>query len=181
MSKSPKIYWDTCVFIALIDMEKRKTSVLDGINACIDRVEAGEATLVTSTITRIEITKTKLDPKKEKRFVGLLSRRNVVERNVDIRVADIAREIRYTYSGENDDPKIKTPDAVHAATAIASEVDSMWTLDGAGDRLRPSDLLSLKSPICGKWNLQIEEPFEAQGTLFRALPSGQEPDADEEE
>ena len=62
--------------------------------------------------------------------------------------------------------KIKTPDATHLATAIIYEAEEFHTLDGGGERQRPSDLLRLNGDVAG-YPLHIRMPVSAPPPLFR--------------
>lgn len=79
--------------------------------------------MVTSSITRAEIFLATLTADEKKKFADVLKRKNVDERSADFKITDRAAELRYGFN-------IKTPDAIHLATAVIARVDELQTMDG---------------------------------------------------
>lgn len=166
-SGRPVIYWDTCVFITWLTEEKSKwpASIWQGIQDVVDLVEAGQAILVTSTLIRTEVFLGKLTLEQKQKFAGLLRRKNVEEVAPHMRITDRASTIREKH-------KIKTPDAIHLATAILYDVDEMHTMDGWHEDGKRDGLLALSGNVAD-YSLRITEPYP-RGTP--PAPSGTPPE-----
>ena len=41
------VYWDSCIFIAVINNEKRPNNEMDGVYDCIDKIEKGQIRMMT--------------------------------------------------------------------------------------------------------------------------------------
>jgi len=167
-------YWDSCAFIAWLDGGKgHPAEVIAGLGEIAKEVTENKANLCTSVITEPEILKGKLTTDQTTRFENLFKRRNVIQINMDSRIAKKASEIRDHYNSRG--VKISTPDSIHLATAIIYQVDEFDTLDGAGERPRRNDLLPLNGDVAG-YPLHIRIPT-GQPTLF----SGVEVSTEEQE
>ncbi len=165
-SGKPVIYWDTCVFIAWLkdETDKWPPAIWQGIQDVADLVNVGQAILVTSTLIRTEVFLGTLTLEQKQKFAGILRRRNVQEVAPHMRIADRASAIREKH-------KIKTPDAIHLATAILYGVDEMQTMDGWHEDGKCDGLLALSGNVAG-YNLWITEPYQ-RGTpsTLTATPS----------
>lgn len=149
-------YWDTCIFLHWLSDPVKDQQVVDGIEDIVQMSERGDATIFTSTITRIEVLRSKLSADAAEKFVKLFPRA-VEWVNVDPRVAQLAHDIRNFYSepGKRD---MGTPDCIHLATAIIYAADEFNTLDGSGKKRR-HDLIPLSENIMGgKHKLPIRKP-----------------------
>ena len=147
MAKAKKIYyWDTCCFIAWLTSKDYPQEVLDGLDDVAKEVNENRAILCTSVMTDTEILEGQLTADQITKFQNLFKRRNVIQITLDQRIARRASEIRNYYNGRG--IKIKTPDATHLATAIIYEAEEFHTLDGGGERQRPSDLFAIKWRRC---------------------------------
>jgi predicted nucleic acid-binding protein len=144
------IYWDACIFIAWLKNEVRPPGEMDGIVECVEAVERNEIRLITSVQTRTEVFEANLSDQVKTMYADLLKRRNVQLIDNDLRVSDLARQIREYYaelSHRDGQPGITTPDAVHLATAIHYKADAFYTFD-KGDR-KARSLLSLDGNVAG--------------------------------
>jgi len=152
-SGKPVIYWDTCVFIAWLKDEQNKwpSAIWQGIQDVADLVQIGQAILVTSTLIRTEIFLGTLTPEEKQKFQGILRRKNVQEVAPHMRITDRASTIREKH-------KIKTPDAIHLATAILYDVDEMQTMDGWHEDGKRDGLLALSGNVA-EYKLVITEPY----------------------
>lgn len=122
-----KIYWDSCVFIAwLMDEKDWPEDIRDGILDTVYDLEQRKILLLTSAITRTEIFN--LTPERTQKYDLLMQRRDLHEIAADARVANRASSIREYYKRR--DVSIRTPDAIHLATAIIYQADELHTLDG---------------------------------------------------
>lgn len=136
-NKSPLYYWDTCLFLAWLKDEERKAGDMDGIREVIQRLKRRDARVMTSVLTTVEVLAARIPVGIESPFKGLLKRVNQV--SMDIRVASLAHDLRnyYVIAGRS----IKTPDAIHLATAIHYRVEEFHTFD--------DQLLSLSRDVGG--------------------------------
>jgi predicted nucleic acid-binding protein len=157
-------YWDTTLFIAWLTNEEREPEVMEGIAEVARQVDANEAILITSVITQTEIFEGNLGDDTKAKLENLFKRKNVIRINVDLPIAELARQIREYYDARS--VKIRTPDSIHLATAILYKADEMHTTDGAGRRRRPADLISLSGNIMGRYPLKILIPKSSQVGLF---------------
>jgi predicted nucleic acid-binding protein len=136
-----KIYWDSVVFIDLIEETPGRISRLQSV---IERAMKQEVVIVTCALTMVEVVKLKnlnlLDEDAERRVTEFFENAYISVRNVDRFVAEAARPI-VRKDG------IKPPDAIHVATAILSKVEVLHTFD--------QPLLKQNGKVDG---LRIEEP-----------------------
>ncbi|MGA7563276.1 MAG: type II toxin-antitoxin system VapC family toxin [Desulfobaccales bacterium] len=129
MDKTKRIYWDSCIFIALIADEKRNPGETSGISDVVQEVDANKITLVTSVISRVEVLRD-LGIDRDK-YINVLKRPNIQETEVNKTIAQMAGDIRHQFQVAGI-CKLTTPDAIHLATAIYAEVDEFHTFDGEG-------------------------------------------------
>ena len=121
------VYWDACIFIAWLKGEERPNKAdLDGITYLVEEWDEGRLTIVTSTITRIEVLDSTLTVDQATQFALSLRRSTLRVIGVMTPIADIAHALRDFYTS----PRLSTPDAIHLATAIAAECDAFFTFDG---------------------------------------------------
>src|SRR2546427_4003800 len=141
-SGKPVIYWDTCVFIAWLKEERDKwpPAIWQGIQDVADLAQIGQAILVTSTLIRTEVFLGTLTLEQKQKFAGILRRTNAQEVAPHMRITDRASAIREKH-------KIKTPDAIHLATAILYDVDEMHTMDGWHADGKRDGLLALSGNV----------------------------------
>lgn len=157
-----KIYWDNTCWLAWLNGEGTETwpaSVVQGIKDVIGEVEANNAILFTSSITRGEIYQGRLNQDQKDKFANLLRRKNVRDIGADSRINDKASHIREYHDNKTEKRKIATPDAIHLATAVLYEADEFHTMDGlqkGGSNKRK--LLALSGDVGGH-NLKIIQPY----------------------
>jgi predicted nucleic acid-binding protein len=162
-------YWDSSSFIAWLNGGKgHSKDVIDGLDAIAKEINENRAILCTSVITETEVLQGKLSPEQITKFQNLFKRRNVISIGVDSKIARLASEIRNYYSTKK--VRISTPDSIHLATAIIYGADEFHTLDGDGERQRPSDLLRLNGDVAGH-SLHIRIPIAVQPCLFSGVDS----------
>ena len=136
---NPLYYWDTCLFLSWLKDEQRKSGELDGVREIIERSKRRDCRIMTSTITTVEVLQSKIPVGVDTMFVSLMKR--VLRVSVDIKVAQLAHDIRDHYA-KNGGRKLKTPDALHLATAILNRADEFHTFDG-------DDLIPLSGNVAG--------------------------------
>jgi len=156
------IYWDSCIFIAWLKDEKRPGNEMDGVYECVEETERNRTFIITSVLTKTEVLEADLILEAKDKYQRLLSRRNVQLIDNDLRVSNLAGEIREYYKNikKHDGlPGLTTPDAVHLATAIHYRAHFFWTFDNGGYGSR--SLLSLSGNVAG-YPLVICKPAATQ-------------------
>jgi len=125
-----KRYWDTTCFLGWLNNEEEKVTACQGI---IDDAESGNIKIVTSAFTIAEVVYLKKHPKitreKSKRIIDFFKNEYIVVVNVDRFIAESARELLWNY--EN----LKSPDAIHVATAVYAETPFLDTFDEGLEKL----------------------------------------------
>lgn len=137
MPGNPLFYWDSCLFLAWLKDEDRKQGEMDGVRDIIQRMKRRDAKIMTSVLTTVEVLSTKIPAGMDTLFRDLIKRLN--RQSMDIRVATIAHDLRnhYVIAGRS----LKSPDAIHLATAILYRADEFHTFD--------DQLLSLSGNVGG--------------------------------
>jgi len=153
------IYWDSCIFLAWLKDEDRPEGEMDGVYECVEGVERNTVRLITSVLTRTEVLEADLDDHTRNLYSQLLKRRNVQLVDNDLRVSNLAREIREYY---REKPSLKTDDAIHLATAIHYRADAFYTFDEGKHGGR--SLLSLNGNVAG-YPLKVCKPEVTQYRL----------------
>jgi predicted nucleic acid-binding protein len=133
-SLTKRVYWDACVWLALILREKIPLSgggVEDRETMCrmvIEAAKKGSLEILTSTFCLVEVCKVPADKKATSdKVADFFENDYILLTNVDRMVAERARELMARHPG------LKPPDAVHVATAAVSPgVEEMHSFD---DRL----------------------------------------------
>ena len=135
MANSPKrVYWDACVWIALIQREKIPKAggrVEDREQMCREVIESakkGNVEILTSALCLAEVCKNPelAQSQTSDKIAAFFERSFVLVVNVDTAVGEHARDLMMGgYAG------LKPPDAIHLSTAILSAgIDEMHTFDG---------------------------------------------------
>lgn len=160
----PKFYWDACIFIAWIKDEIRPPGQMEAIAKMAASVDAGQAILMTSVITRTEVLESILTDEQKGRFDAALKRRFIQAIACDMKIADRARVIRDYYKSKQ--IIMDTPDSIHLATAIIYQANRFLTFDGESKKRRPSraKLTSLSGNVAG-YSLEIAVPYEPPDLL----------------
>ncbi|MBN1461308.1 MAG: type II toxin-antitoxin system VapC family toxin [Armatimonadetes bacterium] len=152
-------YWDTTVFLALVQNEERPEGEMQGVRAVAKLVDDGKATLITSALTFAEILRAKCGDEAFQTFRRLFDRSNVKAISADHRIAVLAGQLRdhYIRLPQNDGyRKLRTPDAIHVATAVIYKARQLHTFD--------HDQLQL-DPTPGGYDLEICRPPAGQLVL----------------
>ncbi len=121
----PSAYWDSCVFLSLL---QKTPGRFDDLAYIIDLARKKQFDLVTSTFTITEVAKLpdcgKLNDEQAKQIAEIFENPYIIVRQLDRTVALLAQELVRCHG-------IKPPDAVHAATAIEMQVEVLHTYDKA--------------------------------------------------
>jgi len=137
LSRHQRIAFDTSVFIYQLEEHPKYVRFTDQIFLWIE--QSGNQA-VTSTITMTEILVQpyrELDKKRADAFSGLLSTYPKLEWiAATLEIADLAARIRAFH-------RLKTPDALLAATAVHSQATGLITNDAVFERVRSFETLVL--------------------------------------
>jgi hypothetical protein len=98
----PVYYWDTCLFLAWIKDEERRTGEMDGVREIIERSRHRECKIVTSVLTQVEVLQSRMPAGIPNLFVNLMKR--VTRLGMDSKVASLAHDIREAYRGWRQNP-----------------------------------------------------------------------------
>ena len=132
-----RIALDTSVFIYQLEANARYLALTDSVFSWVER--AGHQA-VTSTITMTELLVPSYRDKDEQRvdaFYGLLSTYpNLQWVAPDLETADLAAKLRAIY-------RLRTPDALQAATAIRAHATGFVTNDPVFERIEELDTVVL--------------------------------------
>ena len=122
------ICWDTSVLIDWLQGSGTQNRIRS-IKSVIAEIEAKKYKLAVSTLVYVEVLECKMPEQAIKQFKEFMKNGNLVEVfAVDIRIAEKAQTIRNRTRNEKK-KMIKTPDAVHIATAIVSKAKQLHTFD----------------------------------------------------
>ena len=166
MAELRRIYWDSCVWLGLINGEpKKKRAVEYTYNAA----KTGSHEIWTSTLSHVEVFRIKGEEKNPKPYAtGMLDKiEEMFEQDfiklvpVDLEVAKLARRLL-----RENDGLTKRPDAVHLASAIRWSIDSLHTYDG-NDLLHLDGKLKTKTGTVLRITLPDDPP---DGPLFQTQP-----------
>lgn len=179
----PKFYWDSAPLIAWIKDEKRDDPAdMDGLAGVIDLVERGKAVLMTSVLWRAEVLTSTLNEDQKRNLAKAFQGRYIQELTIDARVMDLAREIRdYQKNQQQKDviKNIRTPDAIHLASAVQYEATEFHTFDGKKADGKNGSLLTLNGNVGGH-RLKICVPKADQLLLnFGSASEAQSTDDDD--
>ena len=158
-------YWDSCVFIAWLKGEDphRTKDEIEGLREVVSKVEKGTANLITSTITNVEVLEFNVPVGTRQDFEKLLQRRQMMTISVDIRISNLASQLRNYYKDSKEHTKtLCTPDAIHLATAILYKASEFHTFDYSNNRTL--GLLRLSGDVGGH-QLLIKKPSSRQLNL----------------
>lgn len=131
------IYWDSCVWIRLINKEPGCADC----EYCIEQARGGAVQIWTSSLALAEVFKTKIGPGKfiqlaevnDQAFEDFIQQSFVTEVQVDHDVAVKAREMCRKYS-------LRVNDAIHLASAVAYNIETIYTTDA-------KDLIALSGKV----------------------------------
>ena len=136
MADTKKVYWDSCVWISLINQEAGR---VENCQAMVEAARKGEVSIWTSSLSLTEVFKKKcsgvngqIEGSKDPDFEAFIEQDFVTEVQVDHDIAVVARRLLRS------NQQLKKPaDAIHLATAVLYNLDEFHTYDG--DNLLPLD------------------------------------------
>lgn len=155
---NPLYYWETCLFLAWLKDEERPFGEMDGVREIIERSSKRDCRLMTSVLTTVEVLQSNIPAGVDTMFSGLT--RRITRVGMDTKVAGLAHDIRnhYLKAGRS----LKTPDAIHLATAVLHRADEFHTFD--------DKLLGMSGNVAGH-NLVICKPVAKRPQLDLRRPS----------
>ena len=160
MTKQPVIHWDTNVFIAWLQDEKRPHNEMADLTAVVDEVMKKKVTLITSVITLAEIQQAKISSDNLQRFDDLFSWPNVNHIDVTSRIADLVGKLRSHYrdkSKSDNLPVLALGDAIQVATGLHYQAEIIHTFDGKHKRDQRG-LLTLDGDQVEDYTIRISKP-----------------------
>jgi len=130
LTEPRKIYWDSCVWIALICGEQDRAARCESLIAL---ARAGDVQIWTSSLTLAEVYKHRVGPdgsalpgERDGDFEAFLEQEFVVEVQVDHEIGVRARQLLRQHT-----PPLRRPaDAIHLASALVNNLDELHTFDG---------------------------------------------------
>ena len=151
MARRAVVYWDSVVFLALINQDKTPEQ-LQKANDVWVAAEKGLVHIVTSALTSAEVLyvkgAVKLDPSKRVLVSNFFRQDFISQKPLTREIAELARDVVW-------DTPIKPKDAVHVATAAYFKIREIHTFD--------NPLVDLKTVDVAGFLVSLNEPhFHAQ-------------------
>ncbi len=180
-SKIRIVYWDTCIFLAYINREKRPTWEVEGLKKLVNELYNNEYLMITSALTRAEILITSSNDFAPKKFDEILEWKSVFPpMPTDDKIWLLTQELRTYYKEKGDEqrelrkagkkvtvkPTLSIPDAVHLATAIIGKADIFYTFDKKSNKKGIALVPLSKKIMDGKYQLSIESPSTKIGRFY---------------
>ena len=131
----PVYSWDSSVLLKWINGEVEPADTVAGIADVVSKVDQGKCYLVFSQLIRVEALANRAGQSIRGKVEEALQRENVVVADVDSRIARKAAEIREYCARLEPARNVKTPDAIHLATAIVHAADELHIQDGQIENL----------------------------------------------
>lgn len=152
LAKVKTVYWDSCVWLRLINEEEDYESCQSVLNAA----QRGEVQIWTSSLTLAEVYKFKCDVPKslavaqDEIFEAYIASDFVIEVQVDHEIAVMSRRLCRRHL-----PLKKPNDGIHLASAIVNNIDEFHTFD-------QDDLLILNGKVnrADGTELMMCKPYE---------------------
>lgn len=139
----PKICWDSNVVIAWFREEKDKP--LADIALVVERIDAGQVTLILPVTVISELLEGKFKPEQWERLQQWRRRSNIIPAPTTPIIAEKAATVRQLALEMKEHRSLKTPDATIIATAILHQVRCLHTLEPKLQKLSGSPVVdSLK-------------------------------------
>jgi predicted nucleic acid-binding protein len=164
-----RVYLDTNVILDWVARREDSASP-SGVGGLIAAICSNKVDAVVSDIARLEVMECKSEPTMWRAWTSFRARRNVQVAGCIRSVMDRAAEIRNHYQALKDaDATAKrapsTPDAIHVATALIFECQTMYSFD-AGRRANDMSPLDMSPLVMGKYPLRIIRPDQGDFSAF---------------
>jgi predicted nucleic acid-binding protein len=118
-------YWDANAFLAYFQEEEGR---VDSCEAVLEMAEQGRVLIITSALTLAEVLALRgtrrltPNPKMKKKVIDFFKNEYIAVQNVTREVAELSRDLVWDHG-------IKPKDAIHVASALASDVSMFETYD----------------------------------------------------
>jgi len=164
-----RVYLDTNVILDWV-ARRSDSKGSTGVGGLIGAICSNGLDAVVSDIARLEVMECKADPTMWRAWTSLRARRNVQVAGCTRAVMDRAAEIRNHYQAVKDaDPSAKrapsTPDAIHVATALIFDCQTMYSFD-EGRKAKDLSPLDMSPLVMGKYPLKIIRPDQGDFAAF---------------
>lgn len=179
----PKFYWDSAPLIAWITDEQRTDPAeMAGLAQVVDLVDRNKAVLMTSVLWRAEVLDGDLTPGQKRKLEDAFSSGLIQELSIDTRIMQLVGEIRSFHKLNKVNKaamsNIRTPDAIHLASAIHYGAEEFHTFDGkTGPGKNSAGLITLNGNVAGRV-LKICAPMADQLILNFGDPGEDDIDLD---
>lgn len=115
-------YWDSCIFLALLQNETHRPGEMQYLEQQARKFDIGALAIVTSSIARIEVFESRLTDESKAKFRSMYTRSNFSFIDANFNVCQIASDIRsYYFHNPINDLYPSTPDTIHIASAITAQ------------------------------------------------------------
>jgi predicted nucleic acid-binding protein len=159
VSSNKTVYWDTCLFFALIKDEKRSDPTeMAGLYNSAAEIDRGEVNMITGAVTLTELSD--LSAEARIKLDRLLERSNVDVISLSPYMGMRAGQLR-DYYNKQPGPNLCRDDAYHLATAVVANVHAFYTFDER-DKKGCRGLIGLDGNVAG-FPLRIMKPTSIQG------------------
>jgi len=154
--------------------ESREPGEMEGLEETVKEIEEHKASLLTSTVTLVEVLDPEsISPDARIQFVKLFDRPNVHTIALDLKVAKLAGEIRRYYRKVG--RSIGVPDSIHLASAITMEVGEFHTFDKGlyplNGKVMSDDAVVHSLQICAPYQTQLALTSKhAEQNIPEAIP-----------
>jgi predicted nucleic acid-binding protein len=125
-TKIERVYWDTCLFIAMIEEESDRHLCCS--NLFREASEEGKTQIVTSCLTIAECPNLTQNEEQEKAIADFFTNKCVVVVDVQRWISQKSREIRRETNHWHT-KTLNIQDSLHLATAVYANVDRVLTYD----------------------------------------------------
>lgn len=163
-------YWDSCIFLALLQKEKHKQGELECLEQQSRKFDIGALSIITSSITIAEVFEARLSDDSKLKIRDMYARSNFRFVDATVSICQRASEIRGYYkvkpikdNGIELYPSL--PDAIHIASAIAAQAVTgrnipLITFDSKNKpQKKELGLTGLSGMVANKYKLTICRPL----------------------
>lgn len=138
-------YWDACAYLAWLKEEEAEhgKDAIDALRKIAQDNFQKKNTIITATLTFVEVLSSKLSQEKELLFRRSFRHQDHIAYDLDSPIAMKAREFREKFLNHSSKRTLATPDAIHLATAAIYKADEFLTFDDGKKSSKHLGLLEL--------------------------------------